>query len=488
MDMQEGNGTTKRESARKQLDEILVKEITALLDVDSNMALMSFNLATIACIIISVDREREINEYADSPPERFNRQTFTSELVDIGLDQDDYLDNAISTVLKSGYITTLPNGEFKAEMPAFMMVGFLDSMFPGMQGLNLIAFILQINDEVDSGRKSLDLAKQSFATTLKTRGVSVTKNRAQERATEMVKGDHKTVTVQSKQVLARLKREKLNKLSDLMKSRKRRTDRYQEKVKVKNLFNKEPSPEKIEAEKQKARENETAALKAAKLEKELAEKEEKIKEAEVVAQKFAEQLKVIEEKENAAEEARAQAIAAKEKAEAIAAREKEMAEKEARLIALEKELKRKEEASEKQAQAQAEKFAEKQAEQTKAQDDIESRIADFEQTLAMPCPLCRDGRVEEKTTDKGKVFYSCNQKNCRFVSWNKPYHFECPLCKNPYLIEYITPSGTPGLKCPRVSCTYSQDNLLAPVQHMAATPKTSPPKKKKLVRRVKRRR
>ena len=485
--MPEGN-STECESVRKQLDEILVKEITALLDVDSNMALMSFNLATIACIIISVDREREIKASADSPPERFNRETFTSELVDIGLDQDDYLDNAILTVLGSGYITILPNGEFKAEMPAFMMVGFLDSMFPGMQGLNLIAFILQINDEVNSGRKSLDLAKQSFEKTLKTRGVSVTKDHAQERATEMVKGGHKKVSVQSKQILARLKKEKLNKLSQLMKFRRQRTDGYQKKVKIKNLFDKEPSPEKIEAEKQKAREDEKAALKAAKLEKEIAEKNKKIKEAEVVAQTFAEQLKIIEEKEKAAEEALAQAIAAKKKAEALAEREQQMAEKEARLIALEKKLKHREEVSKKEAKAK--KLAEKQAEQTKAQDDIESRIADFEQTLAMPCPLCSDGKVEENTTDKGKVFYSCNQKDCRFVSWDKPYHFECPLCKNPYLIEFITPSGTPGLKCPRVSCSYFQDNLLAPVQYMAATtpPTSPPPKKKKLVRRVKRRR
>nr|WP_320014448.1 DNA topoisomerase I [uncultured Desulfobacter sp.] len=480
-----GGNSTKRESVRKQLDEILIKEITALLDVDSNMALMSFNLATIACIIISVDREREIKEYADSPPERFNRKTFTSELVDIGLDQDDYLDNAISTVLGSGYITVLSNGEFKTEMPAFMMVGFLDSMFPGMQGLNLIAFILQINDEVNSGRKSLDLAKQSFETTLKTRGVSVTKDRAQERATEIVQGVNKTVSVQSKQILARLKKEKLNKLSQLMKSRKQRTGGYQEKVKIKNLFDKEPSPEKLEAEKQKAREDEKAALKAAELEKKLAEKEKKIKEAEIVAQRFAEQLKIIEAKEKAAEEARAQTIAAKKKAEALAAREKEMAEKEARLIALEKKLKHKEEASKEETEAK--ELAEKPTEQTKDQDDIESRIADFERTLAMPCPLCSNGRVEEKTTDKGKIFYSCDQKDCRFVSWDKPYHFECPLCKNPYLIEFITLSGAPGLKCPRVSCTYSQDNLLAPVQHMAATA-APPKKKKKLVRRVKRRR
>jgi len=478
--MPEGSKTN-RESIRKQLDEILAKEITAFIDVDSNMALMSFNLATISCIVISVDREREIKEYPDAPPERFTQKTFTSELVDIGLDQDDYLDNAISSVLKAGYLTTLDNGEFKAEMPAFMMVGFLDSMFPGMQGLNLIAFILQINDEVNTGRKSLDLAKESFEKTLKTRGVSVTKDRAQERATEMVKGGNKSITVQSKQISARLKREKLNKLSQLMKSRKQRTDGYQEKVKIKDLFDKEPTPEEIEAEKQKAREAEEAVLKAQEREKELAEKEKKIKEAEIAAQELAEKLRVIEEKEKAVEEAKVKALEAQERAEALAAKEQEMAEKEARLLALEEEFKRKEEEAKKQEAAQ------KLAKEKKSQDDIESRIAAFKQTLAMPCPVCTNGSVEEKTTDKGKVFYSCNQEDCRFVSWDKPYHFECPLCKNPYLVEYITPSGTPGLKCPRASCSYSQDNLLAPVQHMAATTET-PPKKKKLVRRVKRRR
>ena len=482
--MPEGS-STKRESIRKQLDEILAKEITAFIDVDSNMALMSFNLATLSCIVISVDREREIKEYSDSPPERFTRKSFTSELVDIGLDQDDYLDHAISTVLESGYMTTLSNGEFKAEMPAFMMVGFLDSMFPGMQGLNLIAFVLQINDEVNSDRKSLDHAKQSFETTLKTRGVLVTKDHAQERATEMVKGVHKSVTVQSKQISARLKKEKFNKLSQLMKSRKQRTDGYQEKVKIKNLFDKEPSPEEIEAEKQKARDTEEASLKARELAKALAEKEKRIKEAEAAAQELAEKLKVIEEKEKAAEEARTKALEAQEKAEALASREQEMAEKEARLLALEEEFKHREEEAKRAAEAKG--LANKQVEEAKAKDDIESRIADFEQTLAMPCPLCRDGKIEEKTTDKGKVFYSCTQKDCRFVSWDKPYHFECPLCKNPYLIEFITPAGTPGLKCPRASCTYSQNNLLAPAQHMAATAAT-PPKKKKLVRRVKRRR
>lgn len=37
---------------RDQLDEILAQEITALLDVDSNSAMLSFNLASISCITL----------------------------------------------------------------------------------------------------------------------------------------------------------------------------------------------------------------------------------------------------------------------------------------------------------------------------------------------------------------------------------------------------------------------------------------------------
>ena len=163
---------------RDQLDEILAQEITALLDVDSSVAMMSFNLASISCITLIIEREREIKQYTDFPPERFTKETFLSELVDIGLEKDDSLKKTMDSVLTKGYISMDPAGELKAEMPAFMMVGFLDNMFPGMQGMNLVAFVLQMNDEVISGRKTLELAKNSFKSTLKSRGVTVSKEKA----------------------------------------------------------------------------------------------------------------------------------------------------------------------------------------------------------------------------------------------------------------------------------------------------------------------
>ena len=58
----------------------------------------------------------------------------------------------------------------------------------------------------------------------------------------------------------------------------------------------------------------------------------------------------------------------------------------------------------------------------------------------MDCPLC-DGKIVEKKTRKGKLFYGCNHyPKCKFASWYKPVDEKCPKCDN-YLIENIYQYG-----------------------------------------------
>jgi len=465
---------------KTQLDEILAREITSFIDVDSDAAMMSFNLATISCITVIIEREREIRQYADFPPERYMLDDFTGELVDIGLERDDYLETAIASCLKSGYISENQKGEFKAEMPAFMTVGFLDSMFPGMQGMNLIAFILQMNHEVISGRKTLELAKQSFESTLKSRGVSVSRDHAEKRASDMVSGAQKP-PVQAKEISNKLKKENLGRLSTLMKTRKKRSGEYAQKVKIKDVFDKGPSKEEIATQKVEMEKAEDAARRNSELARQLAEKDEKIKQAEKTAEDATKHLKELKEKELALKEAQV-------KSEEFAAMEAQMAQREAQLKAMEERIKQKEEEVRREYEAKLQDT--KESEENKvitAQEDIESQIAAFESELAMPCPLCSSGQIEEKTTEKGKQFFSCTKADCRFVSWDKPYHFECPLCKNPFLIELQVAGDKKGLKCPRAACSYSQNNLLDPKQNMASAAADSKPKKKRRVVRRKRR-
>ena len=53
----------------------------------------------------------------------------------------------------------------------------------------------------------------------------------------------------------------------------------------------------------------------------------------------------------------------------------------------------------------------------------------------MDCPKCKDGKVIERKTKKGKIFYGCsNYPKCDFASWDKPTGEFCPECNN-YLVE-----------------------------------------------------
>ncbi len=60
---------------------------------------------------------------------------------------------------------------------------------------------------------------------------------------------------------------------------------------------------------------------------------------------------------------------------------------------------------------------------------------EIEETEIMPCPDC-DGKIIEKKTRKGKIFYGCNNyPKCKFASWDKPLEEKCPNCGS-YLVEH----------------------------------------------------
>ncbi len=64
------------------------------------------------------------------------------------------------------------------------------------------------------------------------------------------------------------------------------------------------------------------------------------------------------------------------------------------------------------------------------------------------CPNC-DGKIIERKSKRGKVFYGCNHfPKCKTAYWDKPTGEKCPECKS-MLVE-----GKDGIKCS--SCTYKK--------------------------------
>lgn len=65
----------------------------------------------------------------------------------------------------------------------------------------------------------------------------------------------------------------------------------------------------------------------------------------------------------------------------------------------------------------------------------------------MACPNCKEGKIVEKKTRRGKIFYGCNNyPKCKTATWDKPTGNLCPECKG-ILVDSKT-----GIKCS--NCDY----------------------------------
>lgn len=94
------------------------------------------------------------------------------------------------------------------------------------------------------------------------------------------------------------------------------------------------------------------------------------------------------------------------------------------------------------------------------------------------CPICGHNSLIIKRTPTGKEMYVCPSKSCDFMSWAKPRQETCPLCHSPFLVEKSNSQGQISLRCPKAGCRYKHDltSELSP---------GSPVTKKKVIRRKK---
>ncbi|MEK9134778.1 MAG: type I DNA topoisomerase [Patescibacteria group bacterium] len=73
-----------------------------------------------------------------------------------------------------------------------------------------------------------------------------------------------------------------------------------------------------------------------------------------------------------------------------------------------------------------------------------------ENMLNIECPTCKIGKITEKRTKKGKIFYGCDQyPKCDFALWDKPTGEKCPVCQS-LLIE----TKRKQTKCSNKECQY----------------------------------
>ena len=76
-------------------------------------------------------------------------------------------------------------------------------------------------------------------------------------------------------------------------------------------------------------------------------------------------------------------------------------------------------------------------------------------TTGVVCPECKQGKLAERRSKRGKAFYSCDRyPTCKFALWDRPVVEACPKCGSPYLVAKYTKADGESIICPNKPCDY----------------------------------
>ena len=76
-------------------------------------------------------------------------------------------------------------------------------------------------------------------------------------------------------------------------------------------------------------------------------------------------------------------------------------------------------------------------------------------TTGVTCPECKEGKLAERRSKRGKAFWSCTRyPACKFASWDRPLPEACPKCGSSYLVAKYTKSDGEAVACPNKECGY----------------------------------
>ena len=167
------------DQVQQLFDETLNKHLKTLTGEVIWIGTQPLNVVNIACLVSLAEREAEIETSPDDPPERFSLDSLIDELNEIIPDFDEDLNSTIQQFIDDKCVKE--EEEFLvASSPVLKIAKVLNSVFPQMPGLNLVAYIIQTIGEVISGRKDLDAGHSQFNQILLRHGINLSEKSGKE--------------------------------------------------------------------------------------------------------------------------------------------------------------------------------------------------------------------------------------------------------------------------------------------------------------------
>jgi ssDNA-binding Zn-finger/Zn-ribbon topoisomerase 1 len=439
-------------------DKILIKHLEGLIGSSYLFSELTMNSAIISCLILLIERENEIESFPFDSSARYTSETLITELEEMGFEPNGDINIVVQDMIEKGYIN-VGDKYFIPGEPAKSMVKLLDRTFPGMPGMNLVAYFIQTMDEANSGRKDLDSAISQFDQMLNMQGVPLNKEQPDSKPTKVSKQSEEQKTqIKKSDILGRQKIDNWHKDSRVSPSAPKVLSLGAYEGKLRKLdfgksFPKENEIDKITTDTNNPIESEGAETRVKAIETKLHDDIES-ENIDTLSEAPSEQLTETDrDVQRPTEEIADTNIPEDDSTSPIKTTLQDN-----KPVELNNDpFIKKNIVEAKKAMIDKPDTTSEKNNSRKIVDSIESQIAAFEEDLALECPLCKQSKVQAEETAMGKTFYRCLTKNCNFISWGKPYHILCPQCNNPFLVEASDKAGKTILKCPRSTCRYRQN-------------------------------
>lgn len=393
------------------LDQTLLKHLERITGTREGIQGLTMNLVTVACIVLMFERGQQPGDPQDKE-NHYRLSEFREELAEMGFSDDRRLQKTLESMTEKGYLIIDPGGGIVPGKPVESMARLLDHVFPGMPGMNLVAYFVQTLDEVETGRRDAKDAVVRLDQMLRRHGATPF-GQPSKKSFDTAKPAEKPEKKYLRGTYAPQTPKRLTIPDDI----------------------------RLPAQEEPAVEEETPS-------------ERTIPEATVV-ELAAEPMESPDVPEEVCGDR--EPVDDSEIAGAVPP----MADSHQGRI----ESILKESATENPPEPHKEPMLEEESEvlvgepgeDPGMEEAVDEKVAAFEERLAMQCPVCRMNSIEARKTAKGQPYYKCNDDQCMFISWGRPHHVPCPLCGNPFLVEASSGAEASVLKCPRATCRYIDD-------------------------------
>ena len=164
-----------RDELKEQFEQIFVKHYERLTNTRQSVGGLPLTLENIVCFILFGGRELDIEDVYGDVSERYSLETFMEDAREAGVETDERLKNAVSGMVAKKFLHLQPDNHFYAYQATRETARMFNRVYPKMQGINMLAYLGQTIQEVESGRVDEESGMSREGPTLQKQGVALPK-------------------------------------------------------------------------------------------------------------------------------------------------------------------------------------------------------------------------------------------------------------------------------------------------------------------------